>query len=112
MKPETLKDLLAGGHITLGEVRNIAKSLFDGETTAAGPEGYIITAVALDKLPDHVQQFIVKAILEFRVTNVLDVVNINLVDGEDNVISLAEAQRTDDDDPSGEMSPFETHEKE
>ncbi len=97
MKPETLKDLLAGGHITLGEVRNIAKSLFDGETTAAGPEGYIITAVALDKLPDHVQQFIVKGILEFQVTNVLDVVK------EDNVVDF---------DPSGEMSPFESHEKE
>lgn len=72
MKPDTLKDLLAGGHIELGEVKKIAKTIFDGETTAAGPEGYVITAVDFDDLPDACQQFVVKAILEFRVNNILD----------------------------------------
>lgn len=71
-KPETLRDLLAGGHIDLAEVRVIARSLFDGKTTAAGPEGYVITAVAYEDLPDHVQGFINKAILAFSVENVLD----------------------------------------
>jgi len=72
MKPNNLKDLLKDGHITHGEVRNIAKGIFDGETTAAGPEGYIITASKFDDLPDHVQGFIIKGILEFTVENVLD----------------------------------------
>ena len=72
MKPNNLKDLLRDGHITLGEVRNIAKSIFDGVTTAAGPEGYIITASKLEDLPEHVVGFIIKGILEFGVENVLD----------------------------------------
>lgn len=72
MKPSNLKELLRDGHITLGEVRNIAKDIFNGETTAAGPEGYIITAAKLDDLPDHVQGFIIKGVLEFSVENVLD----------------------------------------
>jgi hypothetical protein len=71
-KPKNLKDLLAEGHISYGEVERIATSIFNGTTTAAGPEGYIITACRLDSLPAHVRDFIVKAILEFKVTNVLD----------------------------------------
>lgn len=71
-KPNTLKDLLAEGHISLSEVRVIARGMFDGETTAAGPEGYIITAANFDDLPDSARQFIVKGILEFKVKNVLD----------------------------------------
>jgi hypothetical protein len=72
-KPNTLKDLLIGSHISLQEVDTIARSIFDGETTAAGPEGYVITAVNYDDLPEHVQGFVRKAVLEFRVENVLDV---------------------------------------
>ena len=75
MKPSNLKDLLRDGHISLGEVRNIAKSIFDGKTTAAGPEGYIITASKLEDLPEHVVGFIIKGILEFGVENVLDASN-------------------------------------
>jgi hypothetical protein len=71
-KPTNLKDLLREGHITLSEVRKIAKDIFDGTTTAAGPEGYVVTASNFDDLPDHVQGFIVKGILEFSVENVLD----------------------------------------
>lgn len=78
MKPKIIKDLLAGGHITIGDVRNIARSIFDGHNTAEGTgqgglEGYVITACDFDSLPDHVQGFLVKAILEFSVQNFLDV---------------------------------------
>lgn len=82
-KPETLRDLLAGGHINLTEVRVIARSIFDGETTAAGPDGYIIKAVAYDDLPDHVQGFINKAILAFSVENVLDAGSDDEEDSDD-----------------------------
>ena len=71
-KPKNLKDLLKDGHISLNEVRAIARNIFDGKTTAAGPEGYVIKAACLNDLPDHVQQFIVKAILEFSVENILE----------------------------------------
>lgn len=71
-KPIILKDLLREGHITLSEVRKIARDIFNGKTTAAGPEGYIITAAKFEDLPEHVQGFIVKGILEFKVENVLE----------------------------------------
>jgi hypothetical protein len=80
-KPEKLMDLLREGHISLGEVRKIASDIFDGETTAAGPEGYVITAAKWDELPDHVQGFIVKGILQFKVENVLDAADEPEVDG-------------------------------
>ena len=78
MKPKIIKDLLAGGHITKGDVKNIARSIFDGGNTAEGTgqgglEGYTITACLFDDLPDHVQGFVLKAILEFKVQNFLDV---------------------------------------
>ncbi len=73
-KPTNLKDMLAGGHISRGEVESIARSIFDGKTTMAGPEGYVITASSFDALPEHVRGFIVKAVLEFSVENVLDAV--------------------------------------
>lgn len=71
-KPSNLKDLMIGGHIGRSEIDAIARTLFDGKTAAAGPEGYIITAVAYDDLPKHVRDFILKAILEFSVENILD----------------------------------------
>ena len=49
-KPNTLRDLLRGGHISLGEVRSIAKSIFDGEMTAAGGVAYRIEASRLPLL--------------------------------------------------------------
>ena len=78
MKPKIIKDLLIGNHITVGDVRNIARSMFDGKNTADGTgqgglEGYVIKACSFDDLPVHVQGFIVKAILEFQVENFLDV---------------------------------------
>lgn len=78
MKPKIIKDLLAGGHITIGDVKNIARSIFDGNNTADGTgqgglEGYVITACKFDDLAEHIQGFLVKAILEFNVQNFLDV---------------------------------------
>ena len=78
MKPKIIKDLLVGGHITTGDVRNIARSMFDGKNTADGTgqgglEGYVITACDFDKLAPHIQGFLVKAVLEFSVQNFLDV---------------------------------------
>ena len=71
-KPNTLLDLLGEGHIGLNEVTTIARALFNDATTMAGPEGYLVTGVNYDDLPDHVQGFIRKAILQFTVENVLD----------------------------------------
>jgi hypothetical protein len=72
-KPSNLKELLRDGHISIGEVCKIAESIFDGQTTSAGPEGYMITAVHFEDLPNHVRGFILKGILEFKVQNILDV---------------------------------------
>ena len=71
-KPQTLQDLIKGGHATIGDARDIATYVFDGHTTGAGPEGYIVTFPNLAELPDHIQQFIVKAFALSKVENVLD----------------------------------------
>ncbi len=71
-KPNTMLDLLSAGHIGLNEVNTIACALFTNATTMAGPEGYLVTGVNFDDLPEHVQGFIRKAILQFTVENVLD----------------------------------------
>ena len=70
--PETLADLVRGGHASLGEVREIAKDIFDGKTSGAGPEGYVVTFPVFDDLPDHIQQFVIKAFQFSRVENVID----------------------------------------
>ena len=72
MKPETLQDLLKSGGCSLGEIRNIAKSLFTSQTTGAGPEGYVVTFPDFDDLPAHVQDFIIKAVSLSKIENVLD----------------------------------------
>lgn len=71
-KPSTLKDLLAGGHINKSEVRKIARDIFDGTTTGAGPEGYVVTSVAFDDLDERLQGYVIKTVLEFKVENVFD----------------------------------------
>lgn len=70
--PETLADLVRSGHATIGEVREIAKHVFDGETSGAGPEGYVVTFPLFVDLPDHIQQFIIKAFQFSKIENVLD----------------------------------------
>jgi hypothetical protein len=71
-KPKTMQDLLIRQHIGINDIRAVAREIFDGETTGAGPEGYVITACSYDDLPEHVQGFINKAVLAFKVENVLD----------------------------------------
>lgn len=76
-KPNTLRDLLVAGHISLTDVRGIARMIFDGKTTAAGPlegavSGYVLTACKFDDLPEHVRGFVIKAILAFGVENVFE----------------------------------------
>ena len=70
--PKILADLVRSGHTTLGEVREIAKHIFDGETSGAGPEGYVVTFPNFDDLPDHIQSFVLKAFQFSQVENVLD----------------------------------------
>lgn len=71
-KPTKLKDLMIGGHIGINDINAIARALFTDATTMAGPEGYLVTGVNFDDLPEHVQGYIRKAIKEFSVENVLD----------------------------------------
>jgi hypothetical protein len=95
MKPKNLKDLLAGGHITKSEIRKIARTIFDGSTTAAGPEGYVITAAKFEDLSDACQQYIVKSILEFKVENVFDKKSDGLfMDSDDTLPEPVESDET------------------
>lgn len=93
-KPNTLKDLLTDGHISLGDVRAIAREIFNGKNTSAGPSGYVVTAVSFDALPEHVQGFIIKATLDFGVENLLDVA-VDTVSADDVV---TEKNHSDDDE--------------
>ncbi len=80
-KPKTLHDLLVGQHISLSEVHTIARALFTDTTTMAGPEGYLVTGVNFDDLPEHVRGFITKGILQFTVENILDANEPFSIDG-------------------------------
>ena len=82
-KPSTLMDLFKEGHVGMNEVNALARALFTNATTMAGPEGYLVTGVNFDDLPDHVQGFIRKAILRFTVENVLDAKETEEAEGED-----------------------------
>jgi hypothetical protein len=68
-----IMDLLAAGHITKGDVRKIAAALFSQDTvaTAAFPEPYTVKLPDFNSLPEHVQGFVVKAILHAEVAPVL-----------------------------------------
>lgn len=81
-KPTNLKELMEAGHLTKEEVRGIARSMFDGKTTAAGPEGYVITAVSFDDLDERLQQYIIKVLLQFPIENVLDAADDSEVEPE------------------------------
>lgn len=91
--PETLADLVRGGHASLGEVREIAKDIFDGKTSGAGPEGYVVTFPLFDDLPDHVQSFILKAFQFSKVENVLDYQS--RIDEQAEDLALSEASVAD-----------------
>lgn len=76
-KPKTVKDLFIGQHISLNDVEDLARAVFDGETSAAGPDGYIVTACKYDDLPRHIREFTRKAFMYFTVENVLDAAEDN-----------------------------------
>jgi len=72
-KFKTLKDMMIAGQLTTGEVRRMATCLFNDMMPLAGaPEGYTAKAPNFDALPDSCKQFIIKALLEGKVTNILD----------------------------------------
>jgi hypothetical protein len=64
-KPEFLRDL------DRSEERKAAKLLFNGQTTVH-LEGYVVTLPNFDDLGDHVQMFIMKAIGQGTLRNVLE----------------------------------------
>ena len=80
-KPNTMLDLLSEDHIGLNEINTIARAMFNDATTMAGPEGYLVTGVNFDDLPEHVQGFIRKAILKFTIENVIDAREPFTIDG-------------------------------
>lgn len=74
-KPATIKDLLIGDHVSRLSVKKLAQTIFDGKsvvTTVEGLEGYVVTLPRFDDLSDPTKQYIVKALLDARVANVLD----------------------------------------
>ena len=71
-KPKTLHDLLIRQLVSLKEIEDIARTVFDGVTTAAGPEGYVMTACKYDDIPDHIKPFVRKAFFSFTIENVFD----------------------------------------
>ena len=88
-KPNTLHDLLIDGQVSLHDIENIARTVFDGKTRNTGalaPEGYVLTACSYDDLPKHIQDFVRKAFSYFTVENVFDA-------------------GTDDDEPEDEFIP-------
>ncbi len=98
-KPETLKDLMIASDLTVGEARRIAAKLFDGRAVVDQTEvPYHVVLPVLDDLPDHVQQFIVKAILESRIINYMDDVPVMAED-------IVDEPHPDEDEPS--VDPYE-----
>ena len=87
-KPNILLDLLKDQHIGLTEVHTIARAVFNDQITMAGPEGYLVTGVNFDDLPEHVRGFITKAILQFTVENVIDA-NSEVSDDDEVVLDEA-----------------------
>ena len=91
-KPNTLHDLLIDGQVSLQDIENIARTVFDGRIKTTGfpaPEGYVMTAGSYDDLPEHIQSFVRKAFFYFTVENVFDAAG-----ADDKTHVLAE---TDDD---------------
>jgi hypothetical protein len=72
-KPETLLDLLTGEHVTIGDIKKIAAALWQQHTLAsfAFPAPYNLQLPDFDKLPGHVQGFIVKGLLDSKVSPTL-----------------------------------------
>lgn len=72
-KPETLKELMIAGDLTMGEARRLTRKVFNGnEVLVQDLIPYTITVPNLDDLPDHVTSFVIKAMLEASIVNVMD----------------------------------------
>lgn len=72
-RPSTLKELMQAGDLTMGEARRITVNIFDSKVIV--PQNvipYSVTMPAFNDLPDHVQQFVIKAMLESAIVNLLD----------------------------------------
>lgn len=69
--PSTLKELMQAGDLTMGEARRITINLFNNEILQ-DVIPYTVTSPKLEDLPDHVQQFVIKAILESKIVNFLE----------------------------------------
>lgn len=67
--PSTIKDLLAAGDVSKGDVKKIAAALWEQDEVAstAFPAPYSVALPPFDELPEHVQGFIIKGILEAAV---------------------------------------------
>lgn len=72
-KIETLKDLMIASDLSMGEVRNLTKLVFDGESTLTQDVlPYNITMPKFEDMADHIQQFLIKAMLEAKIVNLFD----------------------------------------
>ena len=85
-KPQTLHDLHLDGQFSLQDAEKIARTIFDGTNElleSESPAGYIVTACAYDDLPQHIRDFVRKAILSFTIENVFDAADYDEADAED-----------------------------
>ena len=72
-KPNTVQDLMINGIVTLRDVDRMACRLFSsGREMTTIIDGYVVTMPDFVELPDHIQQFIRKAISTATVVNLLD----------------------------------------
>ncbi len=76
--PTTLKELMQAGDLTVGEVRRLASLVFDGITILdQNVVPYKITMPLFETFAGHIQQFIIKAVLDAGTVNILDAVDPN-----------------------------------
>lgn len=74
--PTTLKELMQAGDLTIGEVRRLASLVFDGITILdQNVVPYKVTMPLFETFAGHIQQFIIKAILDAGIVNILDAVD-------------------------------------
>ncbi len=114
--PRTLKELMQAGDLTMGEARRITKALIFNWVVPQDVIPYEVTLPEFDSLPDHVQQFLIKAVLESSIKNVLDVVlplkpyapHENILDAD----MRAEFDKGYQGDPTPELDHLLTDDKE
>jgi len=93
--PQTLKELMQAGDLTMGEARRLASLVFDGMTVVdQNVVPYKVTMPLFETLAAHVQQFIVKAMLDATTVNLLDAAT----DPEEVIADLLSLNVTEEDD--------------